>query len=165
MDNINFLMPTGFSIYIDKIPETLFRCTELEIPQIISNFTIINTPMIDYPVPGEKLEYGILTITFIVDEEMKNFLELSSWLMNMSNPESLDNNDRYLSYHMFNNFSTNFSDGILTIFTNNNHPNIQIQILDMFPISVSAISLQTDVDGIQYKSCTSTFKLSHLKFL
>jgi hypothetical protein len=166
-ENINFLSPTGFRLEIEKIPNVTFFTQECNIPVVEMYSAEINTPMLDYPLPGNKVKYDDFSISFLIDEKMDNYNELLKWLYGINNPESLDNNRLYLlnEQNRLNNlygYKTLFSDGTLHILTNNNNENISFKFLDMFPISVSQLKFSSDVNDIQYLTCTAVFKFSHI---
>ena len=50
----------------------------------------------DIEVPGDKLQYGDLVIQFLVDEDMKNYLEIYKWLMALGYPDTVNQTfDKY----------------------------------------------------------------------
>ena len=48
------------------------------------------TYLTDIPRAGEKLTFGDLTLTFLVDEDLSNYLEIQNWMRGLGFPESLD---------------------------------------------------------------------------
>ena len=72
--NLNYLSPLGFKFTLRRLPMVNYFCQSVDIPAI--SMTPINTPT---PVgtlvrPGDKIAYDPLTITFRVDEDMKNYI-------------------------------------------------------------------------------------------
>ena len=51
---------------------------------------VVPTPLVDYPIVGEKLTYDQFSMTFLVDEKLKNFMELHNWLVNMAPPQNTE---------------------------------------------------------------------------
>ena len=45
--------------------------------------------MKDIPVPGDKLTYADLTLSFFVDEDLENYIEVHNWLRGLGFPESI----------------------------------------------------------------------------
>src|SRR5687768_18400717 len=74
--NINPLRTNGFNLSIQKIPEVTFFCQSAGIPQVSFGETHQANPFIDVKMPGDKLEYSPLSIRFMIDEEMKNYLSI-----------------------------------------------------------------------------------------
>ena len=42
----------------------------------------------DVDLPGDKVQFGDLTIRFLVDEDLKNYMELQKWIRGFGYPES-----------------------------------------------------------------------------
>ena len=60
--------PTKFKFSIIKLPKVEYFCTQVNLPGIsISDNYSQPTPFRDIPLPGEKLSYEPLAVTFIVD--------------------------------------------------------------------------------------------------
>ena len=45
------------------------------------------TPLKDVPIPGDKLDYDNLNITFLVDENLENYREIHGWLTGLGFPK------------------------------------------------------------------------------
>ena len=56
---------------------------------MVSNiqYLVFNTPLKDIPLLGDKLTYEDLTITFIVDENLENYIEMHTWLTAIGFPK------------------------------------------------------------------------------
>ena len=50
------------------------------LPGITLSEAIQNTPFKDISMPGNKLEYEDLSVTFIVDEYLENYTSMHEWL-------------------------------------------------------------------------------------
>ena len=73
--------PTQFKFSITKLPKVEYFCTEVNIPSLqISNATQV-TSLRDIPLPGTKLDFGDLRLTYMVDEKFENFeiLSMITW--------------------------------------------------------------------------------------
>ena len=114
----------------------------------------------DIPVPGDKPVYDDLTVRFIIDENMENYLSLHKWLTGLGYPESLkqfmqledivpkqrkrDNTDpRYIE----------FSDASLQILNSNFQPNISVNFKGCFPISVTTLEFDSSQRDYSYFTC------------
>ena len=140
----------NFIITFDKIPTVEFYATDIPLPGFNLGESIINTRTLDFTVPSDKVDFDPLTITFNVDENLKNYIELYSWVMDLGHPERSKVNrpdDKDAT-----------SDATLTVLNNQKNPIVNINIKDAFPLSVGelAFNLQTSEPVI----CTATFKYS-----
>lgn len=153
--NKNFLGQTGFRLILDRIPTATYFSQTASIPSISLGGPTINSPIIDYPLPGEKLTFSAFSVTFKVDEDMKNFLELYNWLVGLGSPESFDQYKRYRNTSINQN---NLSDGTLIILSSKYNPNLRVKFRGMFPESISELQFSTNAADIDYLEATASFK-------
>ena len=76
IENRNFLSPVGFEFTLGNYPKVAFLCNSARIPEL--SLGVIEQPsyLKDIDVPGEKLTYGDLTLRFLVDENMENYMAI-----------------------------------------------------------------------------------------
>ena len=158
-ENVNFLSPVGFQLRLSRAPEMTYYLTATRIPSVsLIDVDGIETPFVKMPVPGTKLEFEGVNFTFMVDEDMKNYLELFNWMVSLGFPESFDQatgwspptpggDDGYLT------------DGTLTILTSAMTPNITVTYRDMIISQLSDIEFDSKVSDIDHATCTVTFKI------
>ena len=58
------------------------------IPGISLGELVIPTPYKDIPYVGDKVTYENLTIQFIVDEHLENYIEMHNWMIGIGFPKS-----------------------------------------------------------------------------
>ena len=88
INNRNYLSPLGFKLIISKIPKVDFLCQSANIPSISMGTAVQSTYLKDIAVPGDKPVYDDLTVRFIIDENMENYLSLNKWITGLGYPES-----------------------------------------------------------------------------
>lgn len=154
--NKNMLGQTGFRLVLNRLPTVTYFSQTASLPNVsLSGAVNVPTPLIDYPLPGEKLTFGAFNVTFRVDEDMKNFLELYNWLLGLGSPESTE------QYRRFQNASinqNNLSDGTLVILSSKYNPNIRVKFRGMFPESISELQFSTTATDIDYLEATASFR-------
>ena len=96
------------------------------------------------------LEFEDLSIGFIVDEDMQNYLELYDWLHSLGFPE------RYVQYD--NQTSKIKSDVNIIIHTNKSNPNYNVVFKDVFPVSLGVVNFDTSNTGLEPVVVDATFK-------
>ena len=69
-DNINPLSPIGFRLDIEKLPEVSYFCQEATLPDVTINAVSVPTPLAAIQIPDTILQYGDLTVNFLVDEDV-----------------------------------------------------------------------------------------------
>ena len=70
IQNRNFLSPVGFKFTLAKDPRVTFFCNSARIPEITLDVLQQPTYLKDLDVPGTKLQYGDLSLRFLVDENL-----------------------------------------------------------------------------------------------
>ena len=61
----DYAEPTKFRFGVIKLPKVEFFCTAANIPGISLGNASQPTPLKDIPIPGDKLEYENLSISFL----------------------------------------------------------------------------------------------------
>ena len=168
INNRNYLSPLGFKLIISKIPKVDFLCQAANIPSISMGTAVQSTYLKDIAVPGDKPVYDDLTVRFIIDENMENYLSLNKWITGLGYPESLkqyqqlsdvgpdlatqDNSDpRWFE----------FSDATLQILSSNYQPNINVNFRGCFPVAVSTLEFDSSQRDYSYFTCEATFKYDY----
>ena len=90
IQNRNYLAPTGFQFNVSRAPKVTYFGNQVNIPSL--TLGIANQPsyLKDIPRPGEKIDFEDLTLTFLVDEDLTNYMEIQNWIRGIGFPESLD---------------------------------------------------------------------------
>ena len=84
---LDYASPNQFKFNITKLPKVEYFCTSVNVPGITLGTIRQETPLKDIPLPGEKLTYGNLVMTFLVDEDLENFREIHGWLTGIGFPQ------------------------------------------------------------------------------
>lgn len=154
--NQSFLSPLGYKLEIKKTPNLNYFIQAVSIPSVSLGTADVETPFTKIPFPGTRLTFGNLAVTFKVDEDMKNYLEIYNWLQAIGFP---DNFEQYAS--IANKGVTSgdgiFSDISLVILTSAMNPNMEITFRDCFPIDLSEINLESTAEDVSYITATATF--------
>jgi len=160
--NRNFLSPVGFQFTLQKKPKIDFFCNSANIPGINLGVAMQPTPLKAIPVPGETLTYDDLTLNFMVDEDMENYLEVWNWLNQFGFPRDFGQYQQLLNEDENNTGKqtaiSGMSDATLLIYNSNYIPNLKIEYKDLFPVSLSSIQFDTTSDDINYASAQVVFK-------
>ena len=175
---LDYASPTQFKFQILKLPKVEFFTTSVNLPGLSLNSIEQQTPLTDIPVPGTKLTYQDLEITFMVDENLENYREIHGWLTGLGFPKD---------YVQFRNLqgsgadiyptTTNtglskelgkvvkpvqddgglYSDATLSVLTSKNTKNIEVRFRDIYPISLSGLDYDQQATDIQYLTATVSF--------
>jgi hypothetical protein len=160
--NRNFLSPVGFQFILQKKPKVDFFCNSANIPGINLGVAMQPTPLKAIPIPGETLTYDDLTLRFMVDEDMENYLEVWNWLNQFGFPRDWDQYQQLLNEDENSKGKqtsiSGMSDGTLLVYNSNYNVNLKIQYKDLFPVSLSSIQFDTTPTEINYASAEVVFK-------
>jgi len=156
VSNRNFLSPLNFKFQLKRAPHVNFFVQRVNVPGISLQAIDVSNPLIRVPYAGEHLMYDELTISYRVDEDLKNYMELHTWLRALGKR----------SYGEYKALAQNSSvsgeslksDMSLTILTSNRNPNYEVVFRDAFPISVSGIEFSTTGESVDYLEGTASFR-------
>ena len=167
VQTINYLNPNGFLFSIQKAPEITYYIQEVEIPSLTSNPALTENPLVLNKMPGEKVEFGDLQITFKVDEDMANYLALVRWMIGLTYPESFDMYRSFLQLDQNQNSNSElykgYSDINLTILNSSNLPNKTFTFVDAFPTNIGTLQVSSRNTDVPYITCTASFAYTYWK--
>ena len=162
IQNRNFLSPVGFEFKLGKEPKVSFFCTSARIPELSLQTTIQPTYLKDIDFPGEKLSYGDLTLRFLVDENMENYMAVHNWLTGLGFPETTQDYVDLISdptdVTQPGDKKKEYSDGSLSILNSNFRVNTIVKFNDLFPVSLTSLEFDTAATDVQYFTAEATFK-------
>ena len=163
IENRNFLAPTGFKFVLKRSPKVAFFCNQANIPDL--NLGIASQPsyLKNIPTPGDKIEFGDLTLRFLVDENLENYMEIQNWIRGLGYPESMDEfvrleNEAVIESRYVGKGDNIYSDGTLQILSSNLVAKFQVFFKDLFPYSLSTITFDATSTDIEYFTADVSFK-------
>ena len=159
IQNRNFLSPVGFRFTLAKTPKVAFFCNSARIPEI--NLGVANQPtyLKDLDIPGDKLTYGDLTLRFLVDENLENYMAIHNWMTGLGFPESTqDFKDLTTDDDGQRDFEEQFSDGNLSILNSNFRSVANVKFFNLFPISLTSLDFDATEPDLQYFTAEASFK-------
>jgi hypothetical protein len=134
------------------------------------------TPLLDVPLPGEKLSYSPLDITFLVDENLNNYKEIHDWLLGLGFPQNYtqfqdlqtEGQDRFPgSTRSTANIGRQpraplpeggiYSDATLTVLNSKNIAKTEIRFQNVYPTSLSGLSYDIKLADVDYLQASVSF--------
>lgn len=152
--NYNILSPVGYRLQIVKLPLVSYFCQNANIPDVSLGTLTRSNPVRDYPEPGDQLEFGTFDISFIVDEDLNNYMEILTWLREISGTPDVESFGRLANEDS--GFST-VTDITLTLLTNSMNPNKSVLFTDCFPTSIGAVSFMSSTPALDPILCDVSF--------
>ena len=165
---LDYSSPTQFKFSINQLPKVEFFTVAANIPGISLPPATYNTPFKNIPTIGEKPEYEDLTITFIVDEFLENYISLHEWMVAIGFPKSRSQFANFRSTTSNTATATRgissdigdvkpstpsrslFGDATLTILTNKNNPIVEVRFQDFYHVSLGALQYDQSPTYVSY---------------
>jgi hypothetical protein len=161
----NYLQPTGFKIIINRrdFPNLQFYAQAVSHPDVNLPATDIGFSRIsNVPIVGDKIEFGILQMDVLLDEDMNSYRELYNWMVSATAQKHLlatgglgqgENPYRSSSYY----------DITVAVLSSHNNVNRTFRYINAFPTSVGQISL-TASSAEQFLSFPVSFRFDYFNF-
>ena len=159
IDNRNFLSGVAFKFNLTKFPKVDFFSNSARIPELNLELTRQPSYLKNIDVPGERLTYGDLTLRFLVDENMENYISVYNWLKGLGFPESTKEfADLNKDKEGLRDPKQAFCDGTLRILNSNYREVAKVKFNDLFPISLTSLDFDATNTDVQYFTAEATFK-------
>ena len=163
IENRNFLSPTGFKFALKRSPAAAFFCNQANIPSLDLGIAVQTSYLKDIDIPGDKIVFGDLTLRFLVDEDLFNYMEIQNWIRGLGYPEKLSQlSDLDRAAKVSSNFGQKgeniYSDATLQVLSNSLVPKFQVMFKDVFPYSLSTITFDATDTDIEYFTAEVSFK-------
>ena len=171
---LDYSSPTQFKFSINQLPKVEFFTVAANIPGISLPAATYNTPFKNIPTIGEKPEYEDLTITFIVDEFLENYISIHEWVTGTGFPKSRTQFSNFRS--ATSNSPTDaksvsvdkvgsatpdkgmYGDATLTILSNKNNPLVEVRFEDVFPTALGGLDYTQTATDVEYLNVQVTFQ-------
>jgi hypothetical protein len=173
---LDYSSPTQFKFTIHQLPKVEFFTTSAAVPGISLNNYEQPTPFKNIPIIGDQLTYEDLTISFIVDEYLENYITIHNWMTGIGFPK---NRSQFTAFRNTISNTPNskagggggegisgsttddnafYSDATLSILSNKNNPLVEVRYSDMFPVSLSTLEYNQNTTDVEYITANITFK-------
>ena len=155
MSNTNLLNPNEFIFTLNRLSDVKYYVQAANVPGLNMGRTSLPTPFKNSNLPGDKIEYDLLTLEILVDKDMSSWLATYNWMMGLGSPRGFD------GYKTISESDDGLmSDGTLIILGNNKNPSVQFSFRNLFPVSISGVNLDTRSSDIEYPTYTVDFSHS-----
>ena len=168
---LDYSAQTQFRLLINYLPLTEYFCQSVNIPGLQLGTATVPTSMYEYPVPGDKITFDPLNISFLVDENLNNFNELHQWISRLGFAES---HDEFATLLASGNppqakptstdsitrpvpESGTYSDATISILNSKNIVKTEIRFKNIYPTSISSLDYNVGGTDVDYVVCTASF--------
>ena len=157
-DNLNYLSNISFRLTMEDAPNLTWFCQAVNVPGVSIEGIDVFNPHATLPVHGNKVSFEELSIRFIVDEHMKNWVEIYDRIIAMGLAEGHEKYKLLKASNTLQPRGGGYSTIVLTILTSGMNPQMEFHFYDAFPINVSSIEFDSSVADVEYFVATATFR-------
>jgi|LakMenE18May11ns_1017448.scaffolds.fasta_scaffold9760469_3 hypothetical protein len=165
-ENRNYLSGVNFKLQLMKCPSVEFFCQAANVPGISLLTAEQPTRFNSIPIPGDEVQYEDLTVRFLVDEDLKNYAEIHSWIRELGHPYDLkelydaqtEAEKSILYYGGYASEGSVYSQAILHILNSNFKPKYKVVFRDVFPISLGSLNFDSSLTDPGYFPVEASFK-------
>ena len=160
-NEINQLNVVSFQTNFTRIPNVNFFCQSVNIPSMSLGSFMQPTTFMDQPVEGDTLTLEQLNVSFYVNEDLSNYLEIYYWMIALGFP---DNYSQFALKENVNDAGNTTSilrsDMNIILNTNKSNPNFSVTFKDAFPVSLGAIALDVQNTTLEPIAVEASFAYS-----
>ena len=172
--NINYLTNVQFKFELVDYPGVTFFVQGVNLPGL-------STQAAQMPFPRQPgiqknlgvIEFEMLSINFLVDEYLENYISLHNWMVGIGFPEKRE------QFRTFRDVTSNtpagggtpsvdiigsttpdralYSDAFLQILSNKNNPIVEVIFKNVFPTSLSALDFTQTATDVENLVATAEF--------
>jgi len=183
-EKMDYASPIQFRFKCTKLPEVEFTCQTANIPGISLGSGTQPTPLIDVPIPGDKLSYQSLDISFLVDENLNNYKEIHDWLIGLGFPQSntqfqnlqAAGADRFPGSTRSTAVTGSsipqplkeggiYSDATLTVLNSKNIAKTEIRFQNVYPTSLGGLSYDVKLTDVDYLQAAVSFNYMYYEIV
>ena len=172
----DYASPIQFRFKCTKLPTVEFFVQSANIPGINLGSAQQSTPLYDMPLPGDKITFAALDMSFLVDENLNNYKEIHDWILGLGFPS---NNQQFQDLQSagsdrFPGSSKStattgtstpqplseggiYSDAILTVLNSKNIAKTEIRFQNVYPTSLGGLNYDVKQTDVDYLSTSVSF--------
>ena len=172
----DYASPIQFRFKCTKLPLVEFFVQSANIPGINLGSATQTNPLYDIPLPGDKITYAALDMSFLVDENLNNYKEIHDWILGLGFPSNNQQfqdlqsagSDRFpgssrstaatgTSTPQPLNEGGIYSDAILTVLNSKNIAKTEIRFQNVYPTNLGSLNYDVRLTDVDYLSASISF--------
>ena len=175
-DKQDYASPVQFRFKCTKLPLVEFFVQSVNLPGINLGSAQQTNPLYDIPLPGDKITYASLDLSFVVDENLNNYKEIHDWILGLGFPSNhtqfqelqTAGSDRFPgSTKSTAATGTNvpqplneggiYSDATLTVLNSKNIAKTEIRFENLYPTSLGSLNYDVRATDVDYINASVSF--------
>ena len=181
---MDYASPVQFRFKCTKLPQVEFFCQKANIPAIRLGLAEQKTPLKDIPIPGDKITFSDLQISFLVDENLNNYKEIHDWILGLGFPDrhqqfvdlQASSSDRFPGSASASSPRETvpspssseggiYSDATLTVLNSKNIAKTEIRFYNVFPHNLSGLDYDIQSADIEYLTANVDFSYMYYEIV
>ena len=160
-DNLNYLSNISFRLMIEDTPHLTWFCQSVNVPGVAIEAIEMVNPFANIPYAGSNVTFEELSVTFIVDEHLKNWIEIYDRVIALGLGEGTE------KYRLLKGTSDLTPRGgtvstiVLSILTSGMNPQMEFHFNEAFPISISSLEFNSSATDVEYFTATAGFRYTN----
>ena len=155
--NLNQLNVVSFDVSFSRLPSVQYFCQRISLPTIVLGETNEPSPFLNLPLEGDTLTFEALSLSFIVDEDLQNYISVYNWLTALGFPRDYKQFAILEEPAAASKTLSKYSDLTIVLHTNKSNPNYRVKFTDCFPTSLSSIQFDATPTGMDPIVVDATF--------
>jgi len=167
-ENTNSLYGNHYKFAIDRLPDLTFFVQSVQTSSVSGGQALQQTPFSTLHHPSDRLSFGTIQVTYLIDAHFKNYFSLYYWMKGYGFPHSFDevvqfrNKQRTLVGNVRPIVHTlETTHAVLSVLTPDTSAIVaEIHYEGLFPMELSSLQFQTTDSDAPLLSTTCTFSCS-----
>jgi hypothetical protein len=148
VNQLDYLLPSKASLDVMGAVPFSINIQTFKVPSIYGHVADHATPMYMRPLPGNKMVYDLLEVSFLVTENLQSWLSIHHWMRGIYAPERTQ---EYVEKKLY------LEPATLTTYTSANNPFMRYKFIDIFPVKLDAISFDVTETNADPVRCNASF--------
>ena len=160
-DNLNYLSGISFRLTMQDAPNLTWFCQAVNVPGVSIDAIDVQTPYLNIPHAGAKVTFEELSVRFIVDEHLKNWMEIYDRIIALGLAEGGENYRLLKAKSNTTQRGGTVSTLVLTVLTSAMNPQMEFHFYEAFPTSISALEFDSAAGDLEYFTATAGFRYTN----
>lgn len=153
MSEQNNLSVLNYKVKILGAKNVELRCQSVNVPGLNLGTAPVATPFLMMQEPGTISYSGPLSMSFMIGENLADYLEIFNWIIGLGTPDGFDQP-----------YERKFSDASVLILSSSYKPIFNIRFVNIFPLSITPIEFSSTLTDIQYVTGQVSFNFDRFYY-
>lgn len=157
-ENVSLMQATKYTFVIPDLPFARYFCQTINLPDVATSAVEVPTQFSVIKRHGDTLRWSDLSMSVLVDEELRVWEETLEWLKSLTKPTKFEEYSKRKGITF-----QKYYDGILTINTNANVPQMNIKFFNVHPTMIGQLIFDTTTSAEQTITLDMSFAYDYFE--